>query len=119
MAKNVEKGKEGENLASKFLERRGFEVKLCNWRSGRYEIDIIATKGGIIHFVEIKTRHSMEFGYPEESVGKRKFKNMVAAATLFLSRQSKVHRIQYDILSVLRLPGRPVEYFLLEDVYMY
>lgn len=117
MGSHKEKGKDGESLASKYLCRRGFEVKFCNWRSGHYEIDIIAALDGVVHFVEVKTRHSMTYGYPEESVSKRKLNNMKNAACCFLSNHPGVKRIQYDILSILRLPGQPVEYLLIEDVH--
>ena len=37
----------------------------CNWRFKHYEIDIIALKNEIIHFIEVKTRQTTTFGYPE------------------------------------------------------
>jgi putative endonuclease len=116
VALHIEKGKEGEGLASSYLRKKGFEVKICNWRSGHYEIDIIATKNGIVHFVEVKTRHSLQFGYPEESVTRRKLNNMINAACCFLSKYPECLKIEYDILSILRLPGQPIEYYFIEDV---
>lgn len=118
VALHMEKGKEGESLASSYLGKKGFDVKMMNWRSGHHEIDIIATRDGIIHFIEVKTRHSLEFGYPEESVTKKKFNNMTKAACAFLSNHEECLKIQYDILSILRMDGKPIEYFLIEDVYM-
>jgi putative endonuclease len=117
MGLHIDKGKEGERLACEYLAKRGFEIRMCNWRSGHYEIDVIATLDDIIHFIEVKTRHSLDFGFPEESVTKRKFHNMTTAAMLFLSPYALVPKIQYDILSVLRLPGKPVEFLLIEDVF--
>ena len=117
-AKHIERGKDGELLASRYLERLGFRVQLCNWRSGHHEIDIIATKDGIIHFIEVKTRHSVTYGYPEESVSRKKFQCLKNAATAFLSRYNEVKKIQFDILSILILPQTKPEYFLVEDVYM-
>lgn len=118
MALHNVKGKEGEFLASEYLIRKGYQVEICNWRSGYYEIDIIAVKDGIVHFVEVKTRHNLAFGYPEESVSKKKFGNLKKAAACFLLRFPQCKRIQFDILSVLRIKGEPVEYFLIEDVYL-
>lgn len=118
MALHNVRGKEGELLGCAYLERKGYRVEICNWRSGHFEIDIIATKEGMLHFVEVKTRHSMEYGYPEESVSKKKFNNIKRAAACFLVGHPRCMRIQFDILSILRLKDRPVEYFLIEDVYL-
>lgn len=118
MALHNERGKAGENIARAFLEKKGFEVQRCNWRSGQYEIDIIATHEQTVHFIEVKTRHSLDFGYPEEAVTKKKFIHLTRAAAHFLAEYPNVLKIQYDILSILRLPGKATEYFLIEDVYM-
>ena len=118
MALHNERGKEGESLACGYLSGRGYEVEICNWRSGHYEIDIIATKEGILHFVEVKTRHNLTFGYPEEGVSKKKFNNLKKAASCFLFQYPNIRKIQFDILSILREKDKPIEYFLIEDVYM-
>ncbi len=118
MALHIERGKEGEALASAFLTKKGFQVELRNWRSGCLEIDIIATREAIVHFVEVKTRHSLKYGYPEESVSRKKFEHMKKAAACFLSKYPHCLRIQFDILSILRLKDQPVQYFLIEDVYL-
>ena len=118
MALHNTRGKDGEMLAAEYLRKRGFDIKLCNWRSGRYEIDIIAMKDRRLHFIEVKTRHTLTYGFPEESVTRQKFNNMKNAAACFLSKFPGFMNIQFDILSVLRLKNKPVEYFLIEDVYM-
>jgi len=53
-------GKLGEDIACKFLERKGFQVKLRNYRKIFGEIDIVAEKQGTLRFVEVKTlsRHT-------------------------------------------------------------
>jgi putative endonuclease len=118
-ALHIEKGKDGELLAARYLARKGFDVQLCNWRSGRHEIDIIATRDGIIHFVEVKTRHSATYGYPEESITRKKFTSMKSAATAFLSRYKDVRKVQFDVVSISILPGKEIEFFFIEDVYLY
>jgi putative endonuclease len=118
MGTHLKTGKYGEQLACRYLEKRDFSILFCNWRSGHHEIDVIASKDSTIHFIEVKTRNSLEFGYPEESVTKRKFRCLKNAAEAYLLKQSNVKNIQFDIISILILPGKPPEYFLLEDVYM-
>jgi putative endonuclease len=119
MILHTEKGKSGEQLAAAYLIEKNFKITYCNWRFSHYEIDIIAEKNDVIHFIEVKTRHSNNFGYPEESVGRKKFKNLQKAASVFLNRFDKVMKIQFDILSIRILPGKEIEYFFIEDFYIY
>ena len=119
ITKHIERGKFGELLAAKYLRRSGFYIKYRNWRHKRCEIDIIAEKNGVIHFVEVKTRYSTTFGYPEESVSLKKFNTLRKGAAAFLSIFEDVKNIQFDVLSIRILPGQEIEYFFIEDVYIY
>jgi putative endonuclease len=119
MILHTEKGKSGEEMAATYLIEKKFSIISCNWRFGHYEIDIIAKKNDVIHFIEVKTRHSNNFGYPEESVNHKKFRNLQKAATAYLKKFNKVMKIQFDILSIRILPGKEIEYFFIEDFYLY
>lgn len=119
MILHLKKGKSGEELAAAYLVKKEFQIRCCNWRFSRFEIDIIATKNDVIHFIEVKTRHSDKFGYPEEGVSRKKFNNLKKAASAFLSRCKEGQKIQFDILSILIMPGKAIEYFFIEDVYIY
>jgi Holliday junction resolvase-like predicted endonuclease len=57
----------GENIACKFLMKRGFEILEKNYLKKWGEIDIIARKGNKLHFVEVKsvTRESIKYVSPE------------------------------------------------------
>ncbi|MFM9908090.1 MAG: YraN family protein, partial [Chitinophagaceae bacterium] len=84
MASHNETGKKGEELAAAWLEESGFCLLHRNWRHSHYEIDIIATKSNKVHFIEVKTRSSNRFGFPEESVSDKKIENLMQAAEEFL-----------------------------------
>ncbi len=84
MANHNNTGKKGELLAAAYLTKNGFEILHSNWRHAHYEIDIIATLGNILHFIEVKTRRSTKFGLPEESVSSKKLQNLINAAEEFL-----------------------------------
>ena len=56
-SKNQKLGELGERVAALFLKDRGFEVVERNYTKKIGEIDIVATKGGILHFVEVKSLH--------------------------------------------------------------
>ena len=118
MAKHIETGKKGEKMALGWLRERSYTILEQNWRFGRWEVDIIAEKGEVLHFIEIKTRRTTKFGLPEQSVGDKKIQNLINAAEQYLHLHSQWHRIQFNILSILIIQGKPVEYFLIEDVFL-
>lgn len=62
------KGMEGENLAAQFLEERGYAILERNDRFDRGKIDLIAKHRQQLVFIEVKARHSQQYGSPEESV---------------------------------------------------
>jgi len=118
MASHNELGKEGEELAAKWLSEHGYTILHANWRHSHYEIDIVATKGKFLHFVEVKARKASRFGgNPEDSVTKKKFKNLQKAADEYLFLNPGSDWIQYDVLSIT-LNGNEVEYFLIEDIFL-
>jgi putative endonuclease len=118
MAKHIGTGKLGEELGSTYLTARGYVIKEQNWRFSRWEVDIIAEKNAVLHFIEIKTRRSKKFGHPEERVGQKKIQNLINAAEEYLYLHPSYKRIQFNILSISILVNEPVEYFLIEDVYI-
>ena len=52
-------GQRGEEIAARFLLSEGFDLLHRNWRSGRYELDIVARKEGVLHIVEVKSRKAL------------------------------------------------------------
>lgn len=118
MAEHNLLGKKGEDLAAAFLLQKGYEILHRNWRYSYFEIDIIATKKDKLHFVEVKMRSSKAYGHPEESVTKKKFKKLLSAADEFLHLHPMYRHVQYDVLAITNNKNSPIEYFLIEDVYL-
>jgi putative endonuclease len=118
MALHNQLGKQGEELAEKYLLQHGYEILHRNWRYSHYEIDIIAKKQDTIHFVEVKLRSSKTFGFPEEAVNRKKFKFLLQAADEFLFRNQQYRHVQYDVLSINISTDKEPELFLIEDVYL-
>jgi putative endonuclease len=108
MPKHSEIGIKGEQIASDFLIKKGYFIVHRNWRSGKKEIDIIAQKGDLLVIVEIKTRSSYDFGFPEEAVDKRKQGHLKAAAAVFANEHVEYRDVRFDIISVL-LEGEHVK----------
>ena len=79
-----ELGKWGEMKAKSFLEERGFKVISQNVFTEYGEIDLVAKRDGQIHFVEVKTRSTTQYGHPEESITSNKLSHMIASAEAFM-----------------------------------
>ena len=98
--KNV--GDLGEEFAAKMLENAGYNIIARNFSTKFGELDIIALKGGTIHFIEVKTRTSTDCGYPSESITKYKQDRIKKAARYYLStRKYKWKEISFDVYEVL------------------
>ena len=125
MARHIEIGRQGEDLAAGWLVRHGFSVLHRNWRHGRYEVDIIAGRANVLHFIEVKTRRSSTYGHPEEGVSRKKIEHMLQGAAAWLHKRSVqhgrwpvYHRVQYDVLAITLAPGQTPEIVFFEDVYL-
>jgi putative endonuclease len=114
---HIELGKEGEERAASFLVKNGMQILYRNWRYSHYELDIVAQRGNIIHFVEVKTRTSSRYGQPEDQVNKKKFKFLKACGEAFLWQHPHIHQVQFDIISVTISNGGADEIVFIEDVY--
>lgn len=118
MATHIELGKQGEQLAEAYLVNNGFTILHRNWRFSHYEIDIIAVKDGLLHFVEVKSRATNQFGFPEENVSKKKVKDLMRAIEEYLFQHQQYTDFHLDLLSVTKGTGTEAEYFFIEDVYL-
>lgn len=116
MATHNNTGKYGEALARRYFMDNGYEILHINWRHRHWEVDLIISKNNVLHFVEVKTKNSNEFGYPEESVNIKKIKNLLSAAEEYLMIYPQWQRIQFDILSVTLKPN--LTFYFIEDVYL-
>ncbi len=117
MARHNITGKEGEDLAAKWLVENGYILLYRNWRHKNWELDFIAYKGKRLHIVEVKTRTSSYLGLPEDNLDHKKMQYLVNAAEEYLYQDPQWHQLQFDVLAITISNDR-VEYFLIEDVYL-
>lgn len=110
-----ELGNVGEEHAARFLESLGYHMLARQWRSPFGEIDLVMLdpNGGKpeVVFVEVKTRQSLESGFPEDSVTPAKLRHLAASAECFLEErcwEERPHR--YDVVAITESPtgGREV-----------
>lgn len=117
MAAHNHTGKKGEKLALAWFLNKGYTILHQNWRHKNWEIDIIASRNGMLHIIEVKTRTTLLFGYPEDNVSTKKINYLISAAEEYLILHPQWKRIQFDILSII-INKKEEEYFLIEDVYL-
>ncbi len=78
-------GAAGERAAEEYLENLGYVILDRNWHAGRYgELDIVAQEGDNLVVVEVKTRHGVGFGNPEDAVTKLKRSKLAGATQAYL-----------------------------------
>lgn len=118
MAQHNLTGTAGEKMAAVYLTGHGFSIICQNWRHRHWEIDLIASKDNVLHFIEVKTRSNTKYGYPEDGVSKKKLKFLIQASEEYMILNPGWKRIQFDILSILIGKNQPAEYFLIPDVYL-
>jgi len=76
----------GERVAASHLESKGFTILEKNWSVREGEIDIVASKGTDLVFVEVRSRQGRNFGTPEESITGRKAAHVRAAAAAYIQQ---------------------------------
>ncbi|ODS33651.1 MAG: 50S ribosomal protein L19 [Candidatus Scalindua rubra] len=92
----------GENLAKKFLKKKGYKILKRNYVCKSGEIDIIAYDKGVISFVEVKSRLSEDFGPPELAVTNEKRSKIIRTALNYLmANQIEDMDYRFDIVSIL------------------
>ena len=91
----------GEEQAAAYLTGRGYQLLEQNVRTPHGEIDIVCNHADRLIFVEVKTRSSTSFGYPEEAITKQKKAHMLAAAQYYLQWHPEISGDwQIDVLAI-------------------
>lgn len=99
-----ELGVRGEEAATRFLKKRGYEILERNWSCFAGEADIVARIDGTLCFIEVKTRSQVEKGFPEEAVDARKRARYERIAAYYLQQYDATDiRVRFDVISILVL----------------
>lgn len=95
-------GIKGEDMAADYLSANGYVILERRFRIHSIEIDIIASKGKELVFVEVKTRSSDFFASPESAVDVKKQRRMILAADYYARERGIDADVRFDIVSVVR-----------------
>ena len=100
-------GRDGEEIAERLYRKMGFRVLDRNFRCKAGEIDLVARRGPLIVFCEVKSRRTDRWGEPAEAVGYAKQARLRRLAAVWLSeRRPGSVDIRFDIVSVIVRRGR-------------
>jgi putative endonuclease len=101
MAKHNELGFFGEKTAQNRLIMDGYAILATNYTYGKAEIDIIAKIGSDLVFVEVKTRSSSHFSFPEAAVSAKKQRLITEAATNYMYENQYEDEFRFDIIAIV------------------
>jgi putative endonuclease len=113
---NRAKGIAGENEADVFLQSKGFKIIEKNWSMGKLEVDLIGTVGKHIVFIEVKKRYSKAFREPWEAVNRKKQRNIILAANIYLKKSHTDLEPRFDIVSIVQ-DGQKIEIEHIEQAF--
>jgi putative endonuclease len=103
-------GRRGEDLAHRFLRRKGYTIVSRNFRlpTGDGEADLIAWEGDTLVVVEVKSRQSDEFGPPDRAIGDEKRLHLRRVARAYARKtDTPWDRVRCDVVTVVLAAGRP------------
>src|SRR5262245_18608929 len=96
-------GAYGERVAVRALEDAGYAILDRNWRSRAGELDVVAMRGGVVVFVEVKCRRTASYGPPSLALMPTKITHLRAAAVAWLAAHClEDAAVRFDVISVLR-----------------
>lgn len=112
-------GVAGERAAIRHLEARGWTVLAHRFRVARHDIDIVARRGRVVAFVEVKQRAGGGFGSPFEAVRGPKRRELVKVARVWMDRHGEPSDVyRFDVIGVVGGPaGRAPSVEHLEDAF--
>lgn len=96
---STEQGLLAEAQAADFLRQEGFKILGQNWRSRWSEIDIVASKAGVIHFVEVKYRSRESYGSGFEYITPDKQNRLRRAAAAWITQNGGAD-YQIDVIAI-------------------
>ncbi|QSH39213.1 YraN family protein [Candidatus Kaiserbacteria bacterium] len=111
MSRNKDIGNTGEHIAARFLETKGFSILGKNYSKKWGELDIIAKKEGVVHFVEVKTisretqnivsRENNSAYRAEENMHKKKIERLHRAIQSYIEEFNVKEDWQLDLVTVV------------------
>lgn len=93
-------GERSEEIACKALLEAGYKILERNYKTPRFEIDIIAREQGVLVFVEVRARRSSAWIHPMESIDHRKVRRLILGARYYVAQKRLDSGIRFDVVSI-------------------
>jgi putative endonuclease len=101
--KSYELGREGEEVAARFLEQQGIKIIEKNFRSHQGEVDIVARDEKYLVFVEVKYYSFRSFSVPLYAVRRNKKDSIIHAARLYLHKHKQYDEpCRFDVVAIYK-----------------
>lgn len=121
MARRHVVGRRGERAVERRLADLGWQILDRNWRAGHAEVDLVVRRGGVVAFVEVKTRSYGGAGDPLEALTPRKRREIQRAAAHWIRERGweigKVDAFRFDAAAVTLVAGRNPDIRYLSDAW--
>ncbi len=107
----------GEKLAKDFLKKRGYRIYETNYRCPEGEVDIVARHKDSLVFIEVRSKRSLEFGSPEESITPTKMERLRAVAAHYRQTHNNLPSLwRIDVVAVeIDQKGKPLRIEIIEN----
>ena len=113
------RGAIGEQAAVDYLRQNGFMIVERNYRIGRSEVDIIASRYDELHFVEVKTRKYGSMLAPEEAINEQKLRAMRRAASAYMAQHHSMLEPKFSLIAIDIIGDRVESLRFVEDALQY
>ena len=114
-----QRGAIGEQAAVDYLRQQGFMIVERNWRAGKSEIDIIASRYDELHFVEVKTRKFGTMTAPEDALTEQKARAMRRAASAYMAQHRCMLEPRFSLVAIEMVGDRVETLRFVEDAIQY
>ncbi len=102
MAQHNELGKEGEEMAVAYLEKKGYLIIERNYRFQKSEVDIIAQIKDTLAIIEVKARSTADFGNPQDFVKPKQIQRLVTAVHEYVTANNLDMEVRFDIIAIIK-----------------
>ena len=119
MTERQQRGALGEQAAVDYLRQNGFMIVERNYRIGKSEVDIIASRYDELHFVEVKTRKFGTMTAPEDALTEQKARALRRAASAYMAQHRSPFEPRFSLIAIEMVGERVERLRFVEDALQY
>jgi len=114
----IKAGRQGEEVATAFLQKKGYRILERNFRLAYGEVDIIAQDGPFLVFVEVKLRQGDDYGSGEEAINRRKIAHIEKVGEYYATLHPQLPQtLRIDVVSINLSRKNPPQIRLFKNIH--